>query len=68
MLGRQDPQLVVILDRQTGAVSADVEPVEFRDQFGHLALAQVETLEQRPLGVVLGVRGALAEDSGHGLA
>ena len=34
VLGRQDPQLVVILDHQPGAVTADVEPVELADQLG----------------------------------
>ena len=43
-VGRHDPQVVVILDQQPGAVAADGEPVELLGQLGDLALAQVVAL------------------------
>ena len=58
----------MVPDHQPGAVAADVEPVELADQFGDLALAQVEPLQDRPRRIVLGAGAALAEHAGHRLA
>ena len=68
VLGRQDPQLVAVLDHQPGAVAADVEPVELAGQFGDFALAQVEPFQDRTRRVVIGAGGPLAEHPGHRLA
>src|SRR5260370_1131858 len=65
--GRQDTQVVAAPGHQPGPGAADVEPVELADQFGDLALAQVEPLQGGPRRVVVHVRLALAEDAGYGL-
>ena len=68
VLGRQDAQLVAVLDHQPGAVAADVEPVELADQFGDFALAQVEPFQDRTRRLVVRVGDPLAEHPGHRLA
>jgi hypothetical protein len=50
------------------AIAADVEPVELADQLGDFALAQVESLQDRPRRVVLWAGGTLAEHPGDRLA
>ena len=61
---RHDPQLVVVVHDQPGAVAADVEPVDLAGDLGDLALAQVVPFQGRARRVVVQVGAALAEHAG----